>query len=64
MADQASGDSPEVVAFRLMEIVAKVEGKDLDDGARGDADRKYVLDTYAECLLAASGGRVVVINYP
>ena len=54
MADQASGDSPQVVAFRFMQIVASVEGKALDKQG-GGADRNYVLGTYKECLEAVVG---------
>jgi hypothetical protein len=54
-------NSPEHVAFRLMETVMGVERKSLyhDDLSAGwsTADRKYILDTYAECLHAAKGYR-------
>jgi hypothetical protein len=44
--------SPEHIAMRLFEQVLAVEGKT-------PRTRKYLLDTYAECLLAvrAPGGR-------
>jgi hypothetical protein len=41
-------DSPEYVAYRLLERIAHLEGRPL--GHKGSADRKYILDTYAECL--------------
>lgn len=41
--------SPEEVAYKLMYVVAWSENIDLD--AWGKADRKWILDTYAECLL-------------
>jgi hypothetical protein len=63
MADQALEDSERIVAFRLMQIVASVEGKDLNREG-GGADRKYVLDTYVECLHAAAGTRIVVFDGP
>jgi hypothetical protein len=37
--------TPEAVALRLFEIIAKHEGK-----SNAGADRKWILDTYAECL--------------
>lgn len=37
-------NSPEQVAFKLMQLIAINEGK------TGSADRKWMLDTYAECL--------------
>lgn len=42
-------NSPEHVAFRLFERVAAVEKQ---AGIEVDFDRKYLLDTYAECLNA------------
>ena len=58
MADQAvvhmGENSPEFVAVILLRTVASNEGKSLfghgGDGA--SADRKWLLDTYAECLQA------------
>jgi hypothetical protein len=54
-------NSPEHVAYTLMVDVMRAESKTI---AKGDlkagwstADRKYLLDTYAECLLAARGYR-------
>jgi hypothetical protein len=41
-------NSPEQVAYKLLQIVASNEGKSLTGGAT--ADRKWLLDTYAECL--------------
>ena len=44
-------NSPEYVAYRLMLDIAKVEKKALTPSASCQiADRKWVLDTYAECL--------------
>ena len=48
---------PEQVAFKLMKELANVEGRDLYLGAKNAADRKWVLDTYAECLHAVRGYR-------
>lgn len=54
MADQTvvhlGENSPEHVAYVLFEQVAQVEGKVLVKN--GGPDRKWILDTYAECLLA------------
>lgn len=43
--------TPYEIAFRLLEAVSFCEGKSIKAGAT-QADRKYVLDTYAECLRA------------
>lgn len=54
MADQTvvhmGENSPEHVAYTLFEHVARVEGMVLVKG--GVADRKWILDTYSECLIA------------
>jgi hypothetical protein len=55
-----TGDSPEVVALALLERVARSEGRHFDAKAADDmtpADRKWILDTYFECLNAAKGHR-------
>ncbi len=65
MADQApvvhmGENSPEYVAYRLLQNVAAVERKVFHSspGERNEiADRKWILDTYAECLYATKGGR-------
>ncbi len=58
MADQPvvhiGENSPEQVAFRLLQEIARAENKSLHGGGpfgAGDKpDRKWLLDTYAECL--------------
>lgn len=62
MADTPiNGDSPEAVALRLLELVAKTEKKTFvaDMSNQVNTDRKWILDTYAECMLAVRnpGGR-------
>jgi hypothetical protein len=49
-----SGDnSAEYVAYRLMIDIARVEKKALGASASCQiADRRWILDTYAECLRA------------
>ncbi len=42
-------ESPEAVAFELLRAVTNSENKSLGSD---HVDRKYTLDTYAECLLA------------
>jgi hypothetical protein len=46
-------NSPEQVAFRLLYEIANVEGIEMR-GLSGTkkADRKWILDTYAECIIA------------
>jgi hypothetical protein len=43
-------NSPEEVAYKLMERIAFVEGKVLLGMGTARPDRKWVLDTYKECL--------------
>ena len=53
MADplaSSGSPSPEEVAYKLLYVVAWGENINLDDWAK--ADRKWILDTYAECLMA------------
>ena len=58
MADKAivhfGENSPEQVAFKLMEKIADVEQRPLykHDDTKNAADRKWILDTYAECIVA------------
>lgn len=67
MADTAvvhiGENSPEQVAFKLMNEIASVEKKSMHASPSNGwttADRKWILDTYAECLKAvqAPGGRL------
>ena len=49
-------NSPEQVAFRLLESIAFAEGKSLRPGMRGQkADRAYILTTYWECWRVVQG---------
>jgi hypothetical protein len=48
-------NSPQEVAYKLMQEIAKAEDKYLKStgtGGQSKADRKWILDTYAECLRA------------
>lgn len=48
-------NSPEEVAYKLLTTIASNEGKTLRyDGDQASAERKWLLDTYAECLLAVA----------
>lgn len=53
-------NSAEEVAFKLMFNVAVAEGKqftraaDIQYISSGNVDRKWILDTYAECLRAVT----------
>ncbi len=44
----------EGVALSLMQLIARAEGRRFDKDRTGGelVDRKWILDTYAECLLA------------
>lgn len=52
-----SGDSKEAVAYALLEVIARSEGKELPNGlvAADLPDRQWVLTTYAECLRVVNG---------
>ena len=47
-------NSPEQVAYRLLRHIAIFENKRIDQPGDGPSapDRKWLLDTYAECLNA------------
>ncbi|AZO81824.1 MULTISPECIES: hypothetical protein [unclassified Bosea (in: a-proteobacteria)] len=51
--------SPQAVAFKLLKEVAYAESKELSVSGAADSkpDRKWILDTFAECLSAAHGFR-------
>lgn len=54
------GKSAAEVAYSLLIQVAEAEGKRFVSGGWTEgADRKYILDTYAECLKATRAQRVV-----
>lgn len=53
-------NSPEKIAYVLLQHIMNVEQKSFsNDPSRGysTADRKYILDTYAEALTAVRGHR-------
>jgi len=53
-------NSPEEVAFKLLKIIANCESMNMPPyigGNKTAPDRNWVLDTYAECLKAATGKR-------
>ena len=55
---QAGENSPEHVAYRLMECIADVEGTSLSkSGKEKMATRKWILDAYAESLDAVRANR-------
>lgn len=46
----------EMVAYKLLVHIAAVEGKDINSHGRPDsADRKWILDAFAQCQKAVSG---------
>lgn len=48
-------NSPEKVALDLMQMIAKVEKRELYAHGDNPADRAYLLGTYAKCLEAVRG---------
>ena len=51
----ADTNTPEQVAYRLLQHVANVEDRSLNGGDDKTTDRKYILTTYYECLMAVKG---------
>ncbi len=47
------------LAFKLIHLIAELEGRDL--GQRNQGDRTWILDTYAECLEAVLGRRAAPV---
>lgn len=59
---EIDGDSEEAVAFALLQLVARAEGKaDFSGDIRG-VDRAWLLDTYSECLATAQGSRFLTLG--
>ena len=57
-AARAAGESIEQVAYKLLLMVGEAEKKLTGSGAtQQGTDRAWILDTFAECLLAARGHR-------
>jgi len=52
-------NSPEQVALKLVHEISNIEGRELYAHGKKPADRKWLLDTYAECLIAVRGFRDV-----
>jgi hypothetical protein len=62
MADNVTlqtGDSPVGVAYKLFTAIVLTERKTVGgiNGSGTDADRKWILDTFAECLDATTQRR-------
>jgi hypothetical protein len=51
MAIEITGDSPQAVALRMVEVIALNEGKTFADPTRAP-DRKWLLSTYEACIEA------------
>lgn len=55
ITEHPTDESPENVAYRLLVLIADLESKTLHGNPakdRTNADRQWILDTYAECLRA------------
>lgn len=57
--EKMTAASPESVAFQLMTILIDLEEKEMAPGFPNSADRKWLLDAFAECMEAVQGGRAV-----
>ncbi len=51
-------NSPEEIAFKLLHLVGKAQQKGLTS-VIPSTDKTWILDTYAECLFAVRGHRVI-----
>ena len=53
-SDDEKSNTPEQIAYRLLEVIASHEKKVLRAPVGGSttADRQWLLDTYSECLIA------------
>ena len=49
-------NSPEYVAYKLMELIAGAEGKSFNKSAGDPASRQWILNTYAQCSRIVSSG--------
>ena len=55
LKDSGTAGTPEHIAYGLLAVIARVEGKALTTGSAGtNPDRKWILDTFAECMEATS----------
>jgi hypothetical protein len=55
IANDSSAGAAEHIAYKLLQHIASVEQRSFFPNPGGDgapADRKWILDTYAECLCA------------
>ena len=54
-------NSPELIAYKLFMHIVHAEDKSLGTapGKKSTVDRKFILDTYQECLFAVRGTRYV-----
>lgn len=53
--DHPTDSTPESIAYRLLVLIADLESKTLHGNPskeRTNADRQWILDTYADCLRA------------
>jgi hypothetical protein len=57
------GDSPEIVALALLRQLAQLEQQETNP-ARANFDRSWLLNAYAECLVAVRGQRQVPAPEP
>jgi hypothetical protein len=55
-------NSPEEIAYRLFGHITVCEQKNVTTTAANNPDRKWILDTYAECLRAVRSPRARLIQ--
>lgn len=49
-------NSPERVAYKLMELIANLERRDLYASGSNPPDREWVLNTYGKCISTVRNG--------
>ena len=63
MADQNTvhigENSPEQVAFKLLELIASVEQRETFGHGKNPMDREYIIRTYCQCLRAVHAPHTV-----
>ncbi|ANY19734.1 hypothetical protein A6F68_01217 [Tsuneonella dongtanensis] len=71
MADQSAvhtgENSPEEVAFKLLQLIASVEQRESSGHGKNPMSREYIIRTYCQCLRAVHAPHTVddiVAKYP
>lgn len=52
-------NSPEQVAFKMMQMIASVEGREEYGHGKNPVDREWILRTYAQCIRAIKLSNII-----